>query len=88
MAKRRNGEGFLITTYPTGAIKEGVRVWPQVVHLQQHDRRRLKDPEISQKALQGGSIVLTHDLDSSFAARRELATELGCPADLMADSAK
>jgi hypothetical protein len=28
------------------------------------------------------------DLDSSLAARKELATELGCPADLMGDSAK
>jgi hypothetical protein len=28
------------------------------------------------------------DIDSSFGARKELATELGCPADLMADSAK
>jgi len=28
------------------------------------------------------------DIDSSFAARKELATELGCPADLMDDSAK
>lgn len=28
------------------------------------------------------------DIDSSFTARKELATELGCPADLMADSAK
>lgn len=28
------------------------------------------------------------DLDSSLAARKELATELGCPADLMDDSAK
>ena len=28
------------------------------------------------------------DLDSSFAARKELATELGCPADLMGDSAQ
>jgi len=27
------------------------------------------------------------DLDSSFAARKELAVELGCPADAMADSA-
>ena len=27
-------------------------------------------------------------LDSSLAARKELATELGCPADLMGDSAK
>lgn len=28
------------------------------------------------------------DIDSSFAARKGLATELGCPADLMGDSAK
>ncbi len=28
------------------------------------------------------------DIDSSFAARKELATELGCPADLMGDSAR
>jgi hypothetical protein len=28
------------------------------------------------------------DLDSSLAARQELATELGCPAELRADSAK
>jgi hypothetical protein len=28
------------------------------------------------------------DIDSSFAARKELATELGCPSELMADSAK
>ena len=28
------------------------------------------------------------DLESSFEARKELATELGCPADLMSDSAK
>ena len=28
------------------------------------------------------------DIDSSLAARKELATELGCPANLMADSAQ
>jgi len=28
------------------------------------------------------------DLDSSFTARKELAVELGCPPDLMGDSAK
>lgn len=28
------------------------------------------------------------DLDSSFAARKELATELGCPPELMEDSAQ
>jgi hypothetical protein len=29
VTKRLDGEGFLITTYPTDAIKEGVRVWPR-----------------------------------------------------------
>jgi hypothetical protein len=29
VAKRVNGEGFLITAYPTESIKEGVRVWPK-----------------------------------------------------------
>jgi len=28
-AKRLNGEGFLITTYPTHAIKEGTKIWPK-----------------------------------------------------------
>lgn len=28
VAKRLNGEGFLITAYPTDAIKEGERIWP------------------------------------------------------------
>ena len=29
VVKRLDGEGLLITTYPTDAIKEGVRVWPK-----------------------------------------------------------
>ena len=29
VARRLNGEGFLITAYPTDAIKEGVRIWPK-----------------------------------------------------------
>jgi hypothetical protein len=28
VAKRLNGDGFLITTFRTDAIKEGVRIWP------------------------------------------------------------
>src|SRR5512136_42350 len=27
VAKRLNGDGFLITAYPTDAIKEGERIW-------------------------------------------------------------
>ena len=29
VTKRLDGEGFLITTYPTDAIKEGERIWPK-----------------------------------------------------------
>ena len=29
VAKRLNGEGFLITAYPTDARKEGTRIWPK-----------------------------------------------------------
>lgn len=29
VTKQSNGDGFLITAYPTDAIKEGVRVWPR-----------------------------------------------------------
>lgn len=28
VARREDGTGFLITTYPTDAIKEGNRIWP------------------------------------------------------------
>ena len=29
VVKRMDGEGFLITTYPTDAIKEGIQIWPK-----------------------------------------------------------
>jgi hypothetical protein len=29
VVKRLNGEGFLITTYPTDTIKEGEHIWPK-----------------------------------------------------------
>jgi hypothetical protein len=29
VTKRLNGEGFLITAYPTESIKEGERIWPK-----------------------------------------------------------
>jgi hypothetical protein len=29
VAKQLNDEGFLVTAYPTDAIKEGTRVWPK-----------------------------------------------------------
>lgn len=29
VTNRLNGEGFLITAYPTDAVKEGERIWPR-----------------------------------------------------------
>jgi hypothetical protein len=29
VAKRPDGDGFLITAYPTDAVKEGVSIWPK-----------------------------------------------------------
>ena len=29
VARRLDGDGFLITAYPTDAIKEGIRIWPK-----------------------------------------------------------
>lgn len=29
VAKRAAGQGFLITAYPTDAIKEGTQIWPK-----------------------------------------------------------
>jgi len=29
VAKKGAGDGFLITAYPTDAIKEGVKIWPK-----------------------------------------------------------
>jgi hypothetical protein len=29
VAKRLNGEGFVITTYPTDVVKEGEQIWPK-----------------------------------------------------------
>jgi len=29
VAKRTDAEGFLITAYPTDAVKEGTKIWPK-----------------------------------------------------------
>jgi hypothetical protein len=29
VAKKTDGQGFLVTAYPTDAIKEGTRIWPR-----------------------------------------------------------
>jgi hypothetical protein len=29
VSKRLNGDGFLVTAYPTDTIKEGIQIWPK-----------------------------------------------------------
>ena len=29
VARRLDGDGFLITAYPTDSVKEGIRIWPK-----------------------------------------------------------
>ncbi len=33
VTRRLNGDGFLITTYPTDAIKEGERIWHRLNYI-------------------------------------------------------
>lgn len=68
-----------------GATPQGIPVVDVVNQLEQ------KAAANSQKLNWKTSIVdllKLLDMDSSLTARKELATELGCPADLMADSAQ
>ncbi|NYT79507.1 DUF3597 domain-containing protein [Alcaligenaceae bacterium] len=68
-----------------GAASQGIPVVDVVTQLEQ------KAAASSQKLNWKTSIVdllKLLDMDSSLTARKELATELGCPAELMADSAQ
>src|SRR5690242_18925407 len=70
---------------PTEATPKPVALLDVVAQLEQ---RAAANP---QKLIWRTSIVdllKLLDIDCSFNARKELATELGCPADLMGDSAK
>ncbi|TKR55303.1 DUF3597 domain-containing protein [Allopusillimonas ginsengisoli] len=68
-----------------GAASQGIPVVDVVTQLEQ------KAAASSQKLNWKTSIVdllKLLDMDSSLTARKELATELGCPTELMADSAQ
>jgi 3-oxoacyl-ACP reductase-like protein len=54
----------------------------------QLEERAAKNPEKLNWRTSIVDLLKLLDIDSSFAARKELAHELGIPADLMADSAK
>jgi hypothetical protein len=54
----------------------------------QLERRAAANPQKLNWRVSIVDLLKLLEIDSSFAARKELATELGCPAELMGDSAK
>jgi hypothetical protein len=54
----------------------------------QLEQRAAKNPQKLNWRTSIVDLLKLLDIDSSFAARKELATELGCPAELMNESAK
>jgi hypothetical protein len=54
----------------------------------QLEQRAAKNPQKLNWRTSIVDLLKLLDIDSSFAARKELATELGCPAELMQESAK
>jgi hypothetical protein len=70
---------------PTETAPEPVGVVDVVAQLEQ---RAAANPQKLNWRTSIVDLLKLLDIDSSFNARKELATELGCPADLMGDSAK
>jgi hypothetical protein len=59
-----------------------------VAVVEQLERRAAANPQKLNWRTSIVDLLKLLDIDSSFAARKELATELGCPPELMAESAK
>jgi hypothetical protein len=70
---------------PTEAAPKSVAVVDVVAQLEQ---RAAANPQKLNWRTSIVDLLKLLDIDSSFNARKELATELGCPPDLMGDSAK
>lgn len=73
------------TTAPTEASPKPIAVVDVVAQLEQ---RAAANPQKLNWRTSIVDLLKLLDIDSSFAARKDLATELGCPPDLMGDSAK
>lgn len=77
---------------PTASVATSAPAQPAAVPLvdvvAQLEQRAAANPQKLNWRTSIVDLLKLLDIDSSFAARKELATELGCPADLMADSAK
>ena len=61
---------------------------PMIDVVQQLEQRAAANPQKLNWRTSIVDLLKLLDIDSSFAARKELATELGCPSELMSDSAK
>ena len=61
---------------------------PMVDVVQQLEQRAAANPQKLNWRTSIVDLLKLLDIDSSFAARKELATELACPPELMSDSAK
>jgi hypothetical protein len=64
------------------------RAAPQVDVAAQLEQKAAADPQKLNWRTSIVDLLKLLDIDSSLQARKELATELGCPPELMADSAK
>ena len=70
---------------PAAAAPQPVAMVDVVAQLEQ---RAAENPQKLNWRTSIVDLLKLLDIDSSFAARKELATELSCPAELMGDSAK
>lgn len=61
---------------------------PMVDVVAQLEQRAAKNPQKLNWRTSIVDLLKLLDIDSSLTARKELATELGCPPELMSDSAK
>jgi Domain of unknown function (DUF3597) len=61
---------------------------PMVDVVAQLEKRATANPQKLNWRTSIVDLLKLLDIDSSFAARKELATELACPPELMSDSAK
>jgi hypothetical protein len=76
------------TAVPAAAAAAAPKAIAVVDVVAQLEKRAVANPQKLNWRTSIVDLLKLLDIDSSFAARKELATELGCPADLMGDSAK
>jgi hypothetical protein len=76
------------TATATTAAPPPPRAVPLVDVVAQLEKRAAANPQKLNWRTSIVDLLKLLDIDSSFAARKELATELGCPANLMGDSAQ